>query len=338
MEGSKRTLLQRAFNNEEVSRVPIGFWHHFILGEDQFRGLEDPSLLERAYAGHVNYYKTVNPDMMKLMNEGFFGYPPIMDNALRTGEDLLKIKAIGPDHPWIVKQVAYVKRLAAAFSDEVMTFYNVFAPLQIIRIRLEFLDMDFERFAFLADQYPEQLRAAGLEIQKDVIALIELLFKETSLDGIYYCVQNIQSDQYTAETYREYIEPTERKALDVANRLSDNTILHICGYARHVNDFATYKEYEAKVYNWAVHTEHISLQEGKAYFNNHCVLGGFDNNLGTLIDTGTQPEIEAYVQELIAENGYKGFVIGADCSIPNGIDDHQVRMISDASYRFIQER
>lgn len=33
--------------------------------------------------------------MMKLMNEGFMGYPPVMNNNLETAEDLLAIKSIG---------------------------------------------------------------------------------------------------------------------------------------------------------------------------------------------------------------------------------------------------
>ena len=38
---NKRELLKKVFANEEVKRVPVGFWHHFILGKEQFRGLED---------------------------------------------------------------------------------------------------------------------------------------------------------------------------------------------------------------------------------------------------------------------------------------------------------
>lgn len=331
---NKRHLLQKAFNNEEVDRVPVGFWHHFVLGLDQFNGLNDKSILDKVINGHKDYYEKTNPDMMKLMNEGFMGYPPIMDNRLETAEDLLKIKSIGENHPWITEQIKHVDTLVNMFSDEVMTFYNVFAPLQVIRIRLEFLDLDFERFVYLAENFPEELYQAGLEIQKDLKILIEKLFKETKLDGIYYCVQNVQSEKYDLETYNKYIRPTEIELLNYANELSDNNILHICGYAHHKNDLTFYKDYDAKVYNWATFTEGITIKEGRKIFPNKCILGGFDNNPGTIIDTGSKEEIEEYVGELIKENGYKGYVIGADCSIPNLIDDIQVRYISDASYKY----
>ena len=123
----------------------MGFWHHFVLGKDQFQGLERPELLDKIVEGHKRYFETIEPDMMKLMNEGFMGYPPVMNNNLETAEDLLAIKSIGPDHPWITEQVKHVRRLVDLFGDKVMTFYNVFAPLQVIRIRLDFYDLKYDR-------------------------------------------------------------------------------------------------------------------------------------------------------------------------------------------------
>ncbi len=337
MRENKRELLKKAFGGIEVNRVPCGFWHHFILGKDQFIGLEQREVLDRAIKGHIDYYNKVNTDMMKLMNEGFFGYPPIMNNKFDSREDLLKVQSIGENHEWIVKQVEHVRKLTDIFADDVMTFYNVFAPLQAIRIRFDFLDMDFSRFVMLAEKYPEEFKMAGMEIQKDFKILVKKLLNETKLDGIYYCVQNIQSDMYDKKMYDEYIKPTEIGLLELANQISDYNILHICGYAHHKNDLSFYKEYKAKVYNWAVHTEGVSIKEGKKIFGGASILGGFDNNPKTLIDSGSKEELEKYVKDLIDENGYKGYIIGADCSIPNDIDDQKVRHISDATYKYSKE-
>ena len=335
---SKRELLKAAFDGQETDRIPIGFWHHFILGKEQFQGLENEDIRDRAVLGHKKYYETVNPDMMKLMNEGFMGYPPVMDNELKTGEDLLRIKSIGEDHPWITEQVKHVKKLTDLFGKEVMTFYNVFAPVQVIRIRLEFYDLDFERFVYLAENFPEELYKAGMEIQKDLMILLKKLFKETSLDGIYYCVQNIQSAMYTKEVYDRYIRPTEIELLELANRLRDYNILHICGYAHHKNDLKFYIDYKSKAYNWAVFTEGVSLSEGRKLFKGKCILGGFDNNPDTLIDTGSKEEVEVFAKKLIRESGYKGYILGADCSIPNRIDDGRIRWISDIANKELNEK
>lgn len=328
---SKRDLLNATFDCKEVDKVPIGFWHHFILGKEQFQGVGNQDIQKRAIEGHKKYYDLIKPDMMKLMNEGFMGYPPIMNNDLKTADDLLKIKSIDENDPWFTEQVAHVKKLVDLFGTEVMTFYNVFAPVQVIRIRLEFYDLDFERFVYLAENFPEELSIAGREIEKDLKRLLCKLFEETKLDGIYYCVQNIQSTMYDKDTYDRYIRPSEIELLEYANTLSDYNILHVCGYAHHKNNMEYYKDYVAKAYNWAVFTEGVSLTEGKKFFGGKCVLGGFDNNKGTLIDTGSKEEISTYVKELIQENGYNGYVLGADCSIPNDISDERIKWIQEAA-------
>ena len=335
MKYDKIQLLKDAFACRETFKVPTGFWHHFVLGPDQFRADVDASIRERIVEGHRRYYELVDPDMMKMMNEGFMGYPPIMDNPLETEADLMKIKAVGPDHPWIREQVRHVRRIIDQFHGEVMTFYNVFAPLQAIRIKFDFLDLRYDKFVKLAERFPDAFAAAGMEIQRDFVELIKQLFAETKLDGIYYCVQNVQSPLYPRERYRKLITPTEIEVLNEANRYSPYNILHICGYARHTNVISWYRDYEAGCYNWAQHTEGISLAEGRANFPGKCVLGGFDNNPGTLIDTGTPEELDAYVKRLIDENGYRGYIMGADCSIPNDIDDRRVQAICAAAARYI---
>ena len=338
MSYDKRQLLKDAFDCKETFKVPVGFWHHFVLGADQFRAVGDPALQEKIVQGHRAYYRQVDPDMMKMMNEGFFGYPPIMDNPLETEADLLKIRAVGPDHPWITEQVKHVQRIIDQFDGEVMTFYNVFAPLQAIRIRFDFLDLRYDKFVQLAEKWPEALSAAGMQIQKDFVELVRALFTQTQLDGIYYCVQNVQSPMFPFDRYRKLITPTEIEVLKEANRHSRYNILHICGYARHTNVLTWYQDYEAGCYNWAQHTEHVPLSEGRRLFPGKCVLGGFDNNPGTLIDTGSDGELEAYTRQLIRENGYRGFILGADCSIPNDIDDRRVRVISDAAARAVNPK
>ena len=90
MKYDKIQLLKDAFACKETFKVPTGFWHHFVLGPDQFRADKDAAIRDRIVEGHRKYYELVDPDMMKMMNEGFMGYPPIMDNPLETEADLMR--------------------------------------------------------------------------------------------------------------------------------------------------------------------------------------------------------------------------------------------------------
>ncbi len=192
-------------DNKENTGFPMGFWHHFVLGKDQFQGLERPELLDKIVEGHKRYFETIEPDMMKLMNEGFMGISAGYEQQPGDRGGSSCHQEHRPDHPWITEQVKHVRRLVDLFGDKVMTFYNVFAPLQVIRIRLDFYDLKYDRFVYLAEHFPEELHKAGMEIQKDITTLVSKLLTETKLDGIYYCVQNIQSKMYDRETYDRLI-------------------------------------------------------------------------------------------------------------------------------------
>ena len=68
MKYDKIQLLKDAFACRETFKVPTGFWHHFVLGPDQFRADRDAAIRDRIVEGHRRYYELVNPDMMKMMN------------------------------------------------------------------------------------------------------------------------------------------------------------------------------------------------------------------------------------------------------------------------------
>ena len=328
MQESKRNLVKMAFSGGKMQEVPAGFWHHFLPEKEQFAKPGDKAAQERAIEGHKKFFEEVKPDIMKIMNDAFIGHPTVMENPLRNGEDLLAIKSLPEDHPWITEQVEHLKKMTELFSDKVMCFYNIFSPVQWIRIRLEFFDLDFERFVYLAENYPKELQHAGKELGKDIQTLVRKLLTETKLDGIYYCVQNVQSPKYDQKTYKEIVGEDELAVLKLANELSPYNILHICGYAHHKNNLDFYKDYEAGAYNWAVHTEGISLSAGRKLFPGKCILGGFDNNPKTLITEGDRTDVEKFAEDCIEESKYRSFILGADCSVPNSISNERLRWIT----------
>ena len=77
-DNNRRKLIFDAFDNKETERVPVGFWFHFVFGDDQFRGLEDRSVLDRVIDGHKDFYDAFNPDFVKIMSDGFFGHPSLL--------------------------------------------------------------------------------------------------------------------------------------------------------------------------------------------------------------------------------------------------------------------
>ena len=328
---NRRKLIFFFFFYKETERVPGGFWFDFVFGVDQFRGLEDRLVLDRVIDGHKDFYDAFNPDFVKIMSDGFFGHPSLLGKTIEHADDLYNVKAVGPDHPWITEQVKTVKRIKKSFNGEIATFYNIFSPANYIRIAFEAWDKDPEKFTRFFETDPGALAYAANEIAKDVALLTRKVIEEAGADGIYLSVQNVQTSAATKEAYQTYIAPSELDVLAAANAASDYNILHICGYEHNQNNLSYYQDYEAKAYNWAVHTEKISLKEGKDFFDNKAVIGGFDNNAGTLLDAGNKADIAQYTADLIQEIGETGVIIGADCTVNPEIELDRLALVRETA-------
>lgn len=316
---SKKQIVFDAFNNKKVERVPVGFWFHFVEGEEFNQGLEREEIVRKNIEGHRAFYEEFQPDFIKLMSDGFFQYPNDVLIKAGTTQELKQIKPLGKGHPWIEKQVQLVRALTEIFGDDVATFYNVFSPATFFKILLTNSGTNLT----ISDYFKEDkaaLKYALDVISEDLANLAARVIEEGKADGIYLSVQNVQDSDFTAEVYFEIIAPSERYVLQGANKVSDNNILHICGYEGARNDLTIYKDYDAKAINWAVNVEQVSLLEGKKLFGDRAVIGGFDNTAKGLLYRGSKEEIEEFTEQLLQDAGTTGVILGADCTVPSDIE------------------
>ncbi|WP_346354776.1 uroporphyrinogen decarboxylase family protein [Azotosporobacter soli] len=319
----KRERLLNAFNNKEVDRVPVGFWFHFLKEEEFYQGLEQRDLIEKNIAAHKAFIEATDPDFVKIMSDGYFLYPSKVYPTLHSAADLRKLTPLGKDHPWIQGQVRLAKTVVG-FLNDTSAFYNIFAPSTLLRFAIgneKFIEYFRQDAAAVAD---------ALEIiAQDVATLSELIVTEAGAEGIYLSVQNPENGKISYEEYRRYITPSERSVLSRANAVSENNILHCCGYAGNKNDLTIWQDYEAKAVNWAVTIENLDLTEGKKLFADKAVIGGFDNRPGKLLHSGTKEEIESFAETIITKAGKIGVIIGADCTVPSDIELTRLQWVKD---------
>ena len=307
---SKRELVLNAFNNQEVERVPVGFWFHFAA--DAFFDSSEKTV-KRNIAGHQKYVDEFHPDFLKLMSDGFFGYPNEAVKSIKTAADLDRIEKEDAGK-WIQGQVDLVRELTGRFQKEVASFYNIFAPATYLSLLLEAAGNELT-VAQLAGENPKGLARVLDLIAKDVALLSRRVIAEGGADGIYLSARNI--DGVGKADYLNVIAPSELTVLENANAVSRYNILHICGYEGHRNDLSTYVDYPARIVNWAVTVENVSLSEGKKLFDGKAVIGGFNNTTDGVLYKGSKEEIEAETAGLIADAGTTGVILGADCTIPS---------------------
>ena len=325
---SKKQLVLDAMNQKKVDRVPVGFWFHFVEGEEFNQGVERRDVIQKNIDGHRAFYENFQPDMIKLMSDGFFHYPNDVLIHAGTTSEIKQMKPLGKHHPWIEKLVDLVKALTNLFGAEVATFYNIFSPATFLKILLT----DSGSNITLADYFKEDkfaLQYALNVIAQDIADLAARVISEGKADGIYLSVQNIQGIDLLASDYHEIVAPSDKKVLEAANQVSDYNILHICGYEGARNELSIYQNYNAKVINWAVNVEKVSLSEGKRLFGDRAVIGGFDNTPNGLLYRGSKEEIEAYTEQLLNESGTSGVILGADCTVPQDIDINRLIWVRD---------
>lgn len=324
----KRELVKKVMDGKSGDRVPVGFWYHFTDISEFAHGHHDNDTMDRVIAGTKKMIEEFKPDMIKIMSDGFFIHPSIVDNDVTTIEGLSKIKHIDRDHPWITKQVDLINKIIE-MSEGQICIYNIFSAVQQLRLYIELILEDVDAYETIMINHTEEAMKAFKIVEEDTNMLLDEIKKNTDVDGIYYSVQMLQHDDADEEFHQKWIVPSDLITLEHINELWEYNMLHICGYERYHNNIEFFKQYPCKSYNWATHTDDVTMKEGKEIFNS-CVCGGFDNNSGTLIDTGSIEEIKKFTKEIIEDAGREGLILGADCTVPMDIDFERLNAIRDA--------
>lgn len=330
---TKKENMDLFLANKEVERVPVSFWHHFVPFHDHYTALEKEGILEKVIEGQKSTITKYSPDFVKVMSDGFFGHPSVWENEIHEVKDLEKITSVGASHEWIDAQIKYVNEILDNCTDDIYYFYNIFSPLQYIRLKFEEYDEDFTKFSSMFLENPQEMLKAAGNICNDIKELVRRLFTETKIDGIYYSVQNVQHTLADEAFHKKYVEISDLELLGEIRKYTDKVLLHICGYGNYKNNLRLYADYPVEAVNWAVFTENISLGEGKKIFNKP-VFGGFDNKLGSILYEGSEEEMTKYIKNLLDESGTTGVAIGADCTVSETLSPKQVEMINQIVARY----
>lgn len=315
---NRRELVLKTFHNEPTEKLLVGFWHHYM--EDELvDGLHNHDYVTQNLAGAKRFKEEFDPDFVKVMTDGLF-FMPFNYEDITCAADLRNLKAMDDMDVYFQKAIQFAKDTRALYGNDVLMFYNVFSPTFQINHRMNqthpdmFLFTDEAPIVTLLKEDPEATQIA-LDLVADYTErLIDQIVGAGIADGIYLSVSCFNCG-ITHDLYRKYVTPGEHRIIAKANSYAPDNMLHICGWRGNRNDLSIFTDYDFSVINWAVYAEHVSVAEGKKMFNNKCVIGGFGNNNTDLLCLGTKEEIQATVEQIVAEAGTTGVIIGADCTI-----------------------
>jgi uroporphyrinogen decarboxylase len=344
-------------DNKETQGIPALFWFHFSPQAAVVSGPGNPELFETTLEGHKRYLQEVPYGAIKVMTEGYFLPSSLRNLTDYSSESLRNIKRMDADDPWIEEQVALCRKVVEATEGKSAVFFTVFSPLYYLIFRnvcgalqnkglnavfehlgkVKFINNNvfkkirLNKFMALGNSGilntdPDAFIHAHDTLVQDLKTLTERLLREGGADGIFFSVQTVDSISET--DYKKFVSSGEKEILDFAAEISDYNILHICG--QNFKSFVdTYRDYNAKMYNWPSFGYGPSLKDGKAFFGGKAVIGGFSESKDGLLYNGTRKEIEDFTEELVKTTGRQGLVIGVDCAIQSDINRERLKWVRD---------
>ena len=316
---TKKERVLAAFRGEEVDHVPVCMWKHvpreFWGDDDKFADCQLAS------------YRNTDVDFMKLSGDKYFGWPAPVLKGIKRAEELYGIEPLGPDHPYIRGQIERTRKIVDRLEGACHALYLIFVPLSYLR-----LEIGYPMMMKLIREDPEAMKYACRVIAGDVKDLVTGILREAGADGIFLSVQNGEVDRFTAEEYRDWVAPGDLEVLEHAGTLSDMNAIHFCAWEGTPNRLSVWKDYKAPVISWSRYVDLMDIGEAKKTFG-ATVWGGFDNRSGSLIYTADREEIEKETASLIAAGGKKGYILGADCSLHDELEEERIRWVVEAARR-----
>jgi len=316
---NKRERVTAAFHGQEVDHVPVCMWKHVPCelweNDDAFVQCQ------------LNSYRVTDVDFVKLSADKYFCWPAPVLEGIKSADELYHIKPLGADHPFIRGQIERTKKIIKGLNGECVALYLIFAPLCYLR-----LQVGYEMMMKLIRENPEAMKYALSVIAQDVKLLVRGIIEEAGADGIFFSVQNAEENRFTYDEYRNWATPSEKEVLDYANTLSDMNAIHLCAWEEVHNRLSVWEDYEAAVISWSRYIDIMDIGEAKKYFK-RTVWGGFDNRPGTTLYTSSREELEEEVRKLIEQGGKRGYILGADCSIHDELDEERIRWVVEAARR-----
>lgn len=329
---NKRLVLD-ALEGKKVPHVPFGAWYGWYDTPTEYTdGMAHPEFIEKVISDHKQFIRDFHPDIVKVMNAGFFKYPGFDEIDFKDLSTLRRAHSLGKDHKWVKEQVRLTRELTEELGNTGILLYNIFSPFSYIRFAAVANHILEEEVICYTEEDPEAYKIAIEAVTADLIEVAKAVVLEGKADGIFLPVRNLLTKELTEKYYEKWVAPYEKQVLEAANSVTPYQVLHICGIRK--NDFSLYKDYDALAFNWAVGKDHITLKEGKEIFKGKTVIGGLDNQPGSLVHTGAKEQIEAEVDRILTETGTDGVIVGFDCAVLGECSLERLGWARDETYRF----
>lgn len=309
-----------AIRQQEGIEIPAGFSYHFPKGKEN--GME-------AVEAHLRFFQETGVDICKIMNDNRI---PVMSHV-KTAEDWKEIRSFRLEESFFQNQLMLTSELLDKMDSQVFSLGTLHGVVAACRHATSEGYTYGETRERMCAHYRENKQPITDAFRRMADALSNAGRKmiRLGLDGIMYASLGAERQYFSDEEFAELVVPLEKQILDAIHQEGGYVFLHICKENLNMQRYQGYASH-ADVFNWGVYETDFSLEEGRSLFEGKTVWGGLSNKQGALIE-GPLEAIDAQVMQVISAYGKKGLILGADCTLPTGLDHNRIARAVSAAHK-----
>lgn len=305
-----RERLAHIINREKADHVPVAFWRHFPVDDQQPESLA---------ASTLSFQRQFDLDFVKVtpassfcvkdwgMDDIWRGNPEGTREYLKPiiyrPKEWAKLPKLNPKKGYLKAQIRCLDIIKKELPADTPFIQTVFSPLTQAKNLV-----GRDQLVHYLRLYPDEV-TKGLEtITQTTIDFIEECSR-SGIDGIFFAEQYSSYDLLTEDEFIRFGKKYDERIHQSMSKLWLN-VLHIHG--QHIM-FDQMADFPFQIFNWHDRETSPNLRDGKAMVNK-AVCGGL-SRLDTMV-LGDHKLIRKEIDESLAQTQSTGFVLGTGCVLP----------------------
>jgi uroporphyrinogen decarboxylase len=308
-EMTKRERIQAVLAGKPVDRLPVAFWRHWPIDD------QDPEALARAT---LDYQRRFDWDLLKVTPSHTYcvddygakhayrgrlvGDRDHTERVVKRIEDWDRIQPLDVRAGALGRQLTCLRLVIEKREPDTPVIQTLFDPITMAR----FLADDAYIIHFRRD--PDRVGCALRALTETCSALARAAIAEGA-DGIFLSTMGASYEVMAPEEYRRFGRPGDQAVLEAA-RGGWLNILHLHGQHPMVSEVA---DYPIHALSWHDRTAGPSLSETAQIFPGTLVAGV---EQFSVLHFEKPDAVEAQVKDAIAQTGGRRLIVAAGCTYP----------------------
>jgi uroporphyrinogen decarboxylase len=270
---NKRERLQRTIAGDETDRIPVALWRHFPGDDERAADLARSTVeWQRTYdwdfvkVTPASSYAVADYGVQDQWEGNLEGTRVNTRRAVSRSLDWTDLRPADPSRGSLGRMMECLRLICAELGDETPIIQTIFNPLA----QAQNIAGKDQLIQHMRTQ-PDRLHSGLNVITESILRFINAL-RKLPLAGIFYAVQHGSYHIMSAEEYRIFGLPYDRKIMEALPSNWWLNVLHLHGNAPMFNVAA---QLPAQVVNWHDRSTEPDLAQGKTMFNG-AVCGGLE--------------------------------------------------------------